>query len=1386
MHQPSYFMSIRERASARWDQLEGDPELAGPWRQLFRQVQSPGHVLSELLQNADDAGATEATAEIVNGEFVFSHNGEDFDEEQFASLCRFGFSNKRNLHTIGFRGVGFKSTFSLGDEVRLTTPTLSVAFHKQRFTEPEWVHSSAVTLGRTEVRVGIQNEGVEGELRRNLEVWGESSASLLFLNSIRCLSVGGQEIQWESQGIGPIDGSEWMSVSSAPDSRYLIIRSPEEEFPKDALREIRDERMSDGEETIFPPCRVEIVLGMEGRLFVVLPTGVTTQLPFACNAPFIQDPARLKIKDTSLSPTNRWLLRRVGHLAADAMLAWIQDGALDIEDRCKAYELYPMVTHPVTSIEGSCETIVADAFALRIDGERFLLSESDHLELSGNCLAVPNDLLDIWSPHQVRSTFSEDDQLILSRHVSSANQRKLTRLKHIQRLTTPQILTTLRNAPSPRPDTWQKLLRLWAYLFTEVDSWFLGVPSHLHILPVAGGSVLHSGNDVVRLGTRRNLSADEVDFITPFLRVLDQNWIDFLREQSRVGEASSDDGLTNSLTAAHSILLSLRLEESTAMDRILDMCARQLFRRSPVKIRDCVRLAHIAAKVGAAASASFRFVTQDKKLHIGRADPLIADTDGDLDTLVDKGWFISHVLHDTYANTSGTCADTEWREWVRSPRSGLSNFVPFTKTRFPISYDRDRLRTTLRQRGFQAEPQFRYRRAYFCIEDWDFEQRHWNHWRLLSERDPQFWCKLMTRILEQPVAYWSKAKTARALEEATNGRTRPITPDTLVPKWIYRFRSLPCLPDTYGRPHQPSELLLRTPETESLLDVELFVRSDLDTEAIKPLLRSMGVRDRPTGPEPLLERIQALAGTSTPLVPEVQKWCYRLDQLYDKCSTEETQQIKQAFSEESLILTEQDEWTCIDEVFLDPDEQGVPGAPLVHPTLRELTLWRKIGVAERPTVELAIGWLQGLRSGQKLTPAEVQRVRSLLGLYSDRIWRECGHWLNLEGEWTPIGNLSYSLTRQTLVSWSHLFPGVKARTANFQMFSSQVCQSSPYSTLSRLGDILEERPQEQLFDLPATQSKAWMSALGKGLGRVDLDNAEHNERVRLAANRLSRTRWQVADGLESTPYIDGTPAGTSRRLDVLWRDVILYVRNGHLAKLASKVPHEIGRVFGVDRVSEAIKMCYERDPSFIEAYLEENFRLASTDEVGVPSDEELNVVDQATNTGHTDGTGSDSKEDSLEIDDDTNVEAPVHVDDDERSSSGTARRRQNHRPSVIDRFAILSEFSASENGEFCHVNGSRIVRHYEEAFPWALHSPTGEILRRFWPKDHCLQQEPLQLGADVWRLCYETPDLYSLILTSLSGAPIEIRGHELIQMQQQGQVSLYPATYRLVYEGNGR
>ncbi len=350
---PEYFETIRQRAQGRWGQLEADPELAGPWHQLFNQVQSPRHVLSELLQNADDAGASKAAVRVDNGHFIFEHDGEDFTEEQFESLCRFAYSNKRSLHTIGFRGIGFKSTFSLGNCVKLFSPSLSVCFFKKRFTLPDWIPGDSPKSDLTRIQVEIGNENVATDIKKNIDEWLKNPVSLLFFKNVRRMRINDEEVHWGSIGPGPVVNSEWMALNEDVGKEYLLIQSNEEPFPDDALEEIKNERsLTVDNEAEFPPCRVEIVLGAKGHLYVVLPTGVETELPFACNAPFIQDPARLKIKDVEMSPTNCWLLNRIGTLAASAMLQWLNQTDSQTIERAPAYGLLPDVDREKQSLEG--------------------------------------------------------------------------------------------------------------------------------------------------------------------------------------------------------------------------------------------------------------------------------------------------------------------------------------------------------------------------------------------------------------------------------------------------------------------------------------------------------------------------------------------------------------------------------------------------------------------------------------------------------------------------------------------------------------------------------------------------------------------------------------------------------------------------------------------------------------------------------------------------------------------------------------------------------------------------------------------------------------------------------------------------------------------------
>ncbi len=1391
MEQPEFFQRIRSRAHGRWDQLEGDPELAGPWHQLFKQVQSPRHVVSELLQNADDAGATEAAVDVKGNEFVFSHNGEDFAEEHFASLCRFGYSNKRALHTIGFRGVGFKSTFSLGDEVRLLTPTLSVGFHRQRFTEPLWIDGPHPT--RTEVRVSIKDEHRERELRKNLQEWLKSPTSLLFFRHIRSLSIEDQEVRWVSHGQGPLLESEWMTLSMEPDTRHLLLRSPAEEFPEEALEEIRQERMiSLEEESDFPPCRVEIVLGIEGRLFVILPTGVKADLPFACNAPFVQDPARVKIKDPDISPTNRWLLKRVGELTAKGMLAWLNRTDLTAEERCAAYDLLTDVDQSDVSLEETCASLIEESFEVTIEHKDWVLNESGELEQSGECVAVPSVLLDVWSSQQVGAFFVGEDCKILCDLITPDNREKLIRWGAAQQLGKTKILEVLRSEHLPKPASWRQLLALWAYVSPDISAYHYYSPKAARIVPVQGKDVLYAASEIAKLGDKKLLESEaDWEFLSGYLLVLNPNWPRFLAEQRLRAAEQKDGELGRIVKAAYDVLTALKLDDASDVSKVIDRVAADFFKQEKLPLGDCVRLARLSAALNVTTSQGFRFATTD--FHLRATDyQVLVDIDGHLADFVDEEWYKTHVLHPDYSVPHTSCTEAEWKAWLFSGRSGLLTFLPLQQTQRHLWYRGD-FRKVLQERGFNGEPSFHYKTDNFIIEDWDFDPSHWEQWRSRAEKFPVFWSRLLECIVRQPQSYWSKVLSAKAYHVATTGNRQQVTYSSLLPTWIIKLRGLPCIEDTWGGHHLPAEVLRRTAETEALLGVEPFVRSELDTESTRPLLVALGVRDTPTGPARLLERLGVLAKVDNPPIHEVEKWYHRLDQMLEKASTDDLGRVKAAFASEKLILTDASSWARTKEVFLAEDE-AVPNAAVIRSSVRYLSLWHRIGVAERPTADLAIEWLKSLPSGQHLSADEARRVSSLLPRYPDRVWSECGHWLNLEGEWVPAANLSFALTMQSLVPWKHLFPAFKQKTADLQKLSADVCQRSPFANLGLLSSAIDERFQDTLYGLPKPENKQWVIALASGLQRVIVDNQDETRRVRGLATRLRQTEWQPATKLETIPYINGTPAGIARSIEVLWKDSKLYVEDRSAPKMAKAVAAEVGRVFARPDITDAVKLCYDRLPEFVVEYLEENFELAPEDAVAPETATVANPAEmqQAPTNGISDHDAIPGTDDNLvegvepepqgaigelETEEDTDSEGEVQQPNQTRVRPGKLAK-----PSLMERFALAKGYSKDGTDRFYHPDGSWIVRVPGNAFPWERHSKSGDLLQYYWPKEHCIKREPLELEAEVWAMCQEFSDDYTLILTEADESPIEISGHLLQQMSERGELTLYPSTYRLVYK----
>lgn len=73
----------------------------------------PTHFVYEILQNADDYGATEVSFKLSRDMLVIEHNAEPFVEENVKAITYFGRSTSReDLVKTGRFGIGFKSVFA--------------------------------------------------------------------------------------------------------------------------------------------------------------------------------------------------------------------------------------------------------------------------------------------------------------------------------------------------------------------------------------------------------------------------------------------------------------------------------------------------------------------------------------------------------------------------------------------------------------------------------------------------------------------------------------------------------------------------------------------------------------------------------------------------------------------------------------------------------------------------------------------------------------------------------------------------------------------------------------------------------------------------------------------------------------------------------------------------------------------------------------------------------------------------------------------------------------------------------------------------------------------------------------------------------------------------
>lgn len=1369
---PEYFARVAQKACATCQLLADQPDLAGAWDLLFEQIQNPRFVISELLQNADDAGATVAEVTLNDSMFTFSHNGQDFTEDQFASLCRFGFSNKRTIHTIGFRGIGFKSTFSLGRTVEVWTPSLGVAFSEDRFIEPRWIHDGR-TVTDTQIRVKIGHPGAHKDVSDSLNHWQQSPASLLFFNNIRKLTLNGHIIE-RSENKTRIPRTFSVELSGTTKQSLYLLRSDEEPFPAEAIEEIRKaRRLKDVTDLHLGGCKVEVVLGLKGdqHLFVVLPTGEPLALPFSVNAPFLLKPDRFDIKRPSTSPTNSWLLERAGQLVADVVLAWLGNESLSLGKRAEAYRFLPDPQLP-----GSVGSLpIRDTIINRLSKRAVILNCYEKLCDKG-AASVPPPLFQIWSAKQVRNLFCAESQL-LSPEIDLNARLALAKLGWVRHFTVENALARITEiGVLPKPDTWQKLALLWEFVLENQPKYDFdnSRKRSFPIVPVVGQDDLQPAASVVRVSTRaETLSAETVEWLTGRTTVLDLRWPDWISKL----EIKSREALLV-------LLRALQLHEPTPVNRLVEQTANSVFARSKVTIEECVQLAQLFAALGASTPKGFQFVTRD---HYRRTTEhgLVYDATGRVSDLAPDSWAQTHILHESYGQFV-RCTEADWLKWVRSPVSGLHQGFP-VRSHTEHFHSRSTFVRFLAVRNSAEPASYHYKRDNYRVQDFALDQELVSHWTALSKHDAAVWQKVLNQILSDSPHCWKDRLCPTAHQEGRD-YMRSLACPPITPQWITVLRDKACLVDTHQQLHQPSELYRRTPDTDPLQSSHefRFVDADLDVEAVRPVLRLLGVLDTPADFKKIIKRLDDLRSTPvSPVILTTINTLYQvLDRIVARCTASDRIELETLFAKKSLVLAADQTWQTAGELSVFPgDEEELDPATYVHPAFQGLSMWPRIGISQHPSAAQNLDWLHTLTSGQKLDGSAYKRVRRALARDSLRVWEECGHWMSLDGTWEPVARFTHRLTMQALAQSAHLMPGIKQCVADLRPVATHLLHQSPFMELDELADSIETRVTHVVFGREVKANPHWLERLADSFRRVKISDSDKQSRVRAAGERLLRTRWKLARELAVTPYLNQTPAGSASPAKVAWIARDLYVLSDSAGRLHRPLVEELSRPFDHPDIARAIDSCAGRDEEFIADYLADHFTLEDIAELP------LSTSNTPPSPGGSDlPAGADSTPNSFPAISPADPAAVAPSDaptpgaspDGEITSTPSPpapKPRSAPEPSVFDRYAASLGFNSSGNG-YTHADGRLIVRS-SAPFQWELLDSRGVCIRRYWSSRDSLEKG-IEVTAELWTLTHQSPGDTMWVVASDDRGMVAMTGHELTAQTDAAVLKLYPASYRLL------
>ena len=314
---PSNYDKIRENNIREYG--EGTRHLSF----LGRLYTDKTHFIFELLQNAEDAGASKILFELFHDKLEVSHDGRPFNEHDVKGVCGVGEGTKaEDLTQIGKFGIGFKSVYAYTTKPEIHSGDES--FRIQDYVRPYPVNPRNVGDTWTTLFVFVFDaSNVDRETARR-----EISACLCNLNARTLLFLRQiQEIEYklsDTQGIylrneatqGSARKVEVLGQNNGQDENesWLIFERPVKVPDKSDQVSVE---VGFRLETSDKDKKEGIVRENNSRLVVYFPTEKDTRLGFLIQGPYRTTPARDNIlRDDDW---NKELIKETAELVVEAL-----------------------------------------------------------------------------------------------------------------------------------------------------------------------------------------------------------------------------------------------------------------------------------------------------------------------------------------------------------------------------------------------------------------------------------------------------------------------------------------------------------------------------------------------------------------------------------------------------------------------------------------------------------------------------------------------------------------------------------------------------------------------------------------------------------------------------------------------------------------------------------------------------------------------------------------------------------------------------------------------------------------------------------------------------------------------------------------------------------